>query len=72
MSYLRDHLREEYIEFKCSECGLRLNLWDRRCSKALKTRLTCEKCLAKRFNKTVEEFNEYMEDHFDMRSCLGK
>lgn len=72
MSYLQDHLRSIYLDFNCSVCGRRATQWDKRCSKAIKTQLTCEYCLAKKYNMTVEEFNEYLDDHFDMRSCLGK
>lgn len=61
-----------WLDEYCHACGERLNSWDARCSKALGyRRRTCEKCIAKEYDRTVEELRETLEDFFGMRPCQG-
>lgn len=56
----------------CQSCGSRLNSWDLRCSKALAYRHPlCERCIAKEYDRSQEEFRSYMRDWFGMRPCMG-
>lgn len=63
----------KYIDKECPLCGKRLNTWDVRVCKALgyKNTTVCEECVAKEYDKTVEEFRSVMEAHFGMRPCMG-
>mgnify|MGYP007125814211 CR=1 FL=1 len=61
-----------WLDASCHVCGARLNSWDAKISKALKYKhQTCEKCVAKEYDKTVDEVRDIMEDFFGMRPCQG-
>jgi len=56
----------------CHGCGQELTSWDLRCSKALGYKIpVCEACIAKEYDKTVDEVRNILEDHFGMRPCQG-
>jgi hypothetical protein len=56
----------------CNICDEELTSWDLRCSKALGYKKpVCEKCIAKEYDKTVEELRGTLEDFFGMRPCQG-
>ena len=56
----------------CPVCGGRLNSWDMKIGKALGYKAAiCEKCVAREYNRTVEEIRGTMEDFFGMRPCKG-
>lgn len=62
----------KWLDKKCNLCDMRLNSWDARCSKALAYKYPlCEKCIAKEYDKEVEELRAIMEEWFGMRPCLG-
>ena len=63
--------RSKPSDWTCGSCGKRLTKWDERCCKALRSPMTCENCLAAKFNKSVDEFNEYLTDFYDMFECGG-
>lgn len=53
-------------------CGTELSSWDIRCSKSLAYKVpVCEKCIAKEYDKDVDELRDILEDHFGMRPCQG-
>ena len=56
----------------CTVCGKRMNKWDERCARAVRTPPTCEDCLAKKFNKTVAELVQWLDEVYDIRSCQFK
>jgi len=56
----------------CNLCEKRLNSWDLRCSKALGYKNPiCEGCIAKEYDKTIEELRVIMKSYFGMIPCLG-
>lgn len=56
----------------CHSCGQELTSWDIRCSKALAYKKpVCEACIAKEYDKDVDELRDTMEDFFGMRPCMG-
>lgn len=56
----------------CNACGQELTSWDLRCSKALGYKQpVCETCIAKEYDKTVEELRNTLEGHFGMKPCMG-
>jgi predicted amidophosphoribosyltransferase len=56
----------------CHSCDNELTSWDIRCSKALAYKNPiCEKCIAKEYDKDIEELRAILEDHFGMRPCQG-
>ncbi|MDF1495199.1 hypothetical protein [Caproiciproducens sp. CPB-2] len=62
----------KWLDQNCHICGEQLNSWDARCSKALVYKNPiCEKCIAKEYDKTVDELRDTMEDYFGMRPCMG-
>lgn len=62
----------EWLQNKCPICDSQVNSWDKRLSKALGYKnITCEKCIAKEYDVTVEELRETAEHHFGMTPCLG-
>ncbi len=62
----------KWLDENCHVCGERLNSWDARCSKALAYKhKTCERCIAKEYDRTVEEFRDIMEHHFGLFPCMG-
>lgn len=53
-------------------CGNELTSWDIRCSKALAyKKAVCESCIAKEYDKEIDELRAIFEDHFGMRPCQG-
>ncbi len=62
----------KWLDENCNVCGSRLNSWDARLSKTLGYRnKICEKCIAKEYDKDVEELRATMEDFYGMRPCSG-
>ncbi len=62
----------EHTDIDCNSCGTELTSWDIRCSKALTYKNpVCEKCIAKEYDKTVEELRGTFEEYFGMRPCQG-
>ena len=62
----------QWLDAPCHVCGGRLNSWDKRVSKAVGYKhITCERCIAKEYDKTVEELRGIMEDYFGVRPCQG-
>jgi len=56
----------------CHSCGQELTSWDIRCSKALVYKKPiCEKCIAKEYDKTLDELRDTFEEYFGMRPCMG-
>jgi len=56
----------------CNACDKELTSWDLRCSKALGYKKPiCEKCMAKEYDKTIDELRDTLEDYFGMRPCMG-
>jgi hypothetical protein len=56
----------------CNICEKELSSWDLRCSKSLAYKYpVCEVCIAKEYDKTVEEIRGIMEDFYGMRPCQG-
>lgn len=54
------------------KCKIELTSWDLRCSKSLAYKIPrCEKCIAKEYDKTVEELRGALEDFYGMRPCMG-
>ncbi|UYO61831.1 hypothetical protein LNN31_13710 [Acetobacterium wieringae] len=65
-------MNDKLIQKHCHTCGDQLNTWDARISKSLGyTNPLCENCVAKEYDKTVEELREVFESFFDMRPCMG-
>ena len=61
-----------WLDTPCPVCGGRLNIWDVKIGKALGYKaVICEKCVAREYNRTVEEIRGIMEDFFGMRPCKG-
>jgi len=62
----------KWLDTYCHICGSQLNSWDARCSKALAYKNpVCESCMAKEYDKDVEELRSSLEDWFGMRPCMG-
>lgn len=62
----------KYIDEYCPVCGKQLNTWDVRICKALGYKRTiCEECVAKEYDKTVDELRAVMQSYFGMIPCLG-
>lgn len=60
------------IDEYCNSCGEQLNTWDARISKALAYKYpVCEKCIAKEYDREVDELRSYFERVFGMRPCMG-
>lgn len=72
MSNIRQIKMGQWSDKYCSVCKKRMNKWDERCSRAIRTPPTCENCLAERFGKTVEELNEWLDEVYQIRSCQFK
>jgi len=63
---------EKHTGTYCHSCGEELTSWDKRCSKALAYKNPCcEKCIAKEYDKTVDELRDTLEGHFGMKPCMG-
>lgn len=63
---------EKHTGKHCHSCGKELTSWDARCSKALAYKNpVCETCIAKEYDKTVDELRGTLEDYFGMRPCMG-
>lgn len=61
-----------WLKVPCHVCGEELNTWDLRISHALGYQhVTCEKCVAKEYGKSVQEVRDIMEDHFGLKPCQG-
>ncbi len=61
-----------WLDEPCPICGGRMNSWDVKIGKALGYKNTiCEKCVAKEYNRSVDEIREIMEDYFGIRPCKG-
>lgn len=61
-----------WLDQSCHICGVRLNSWDARLSKALAYKnAVCESCIAKEYDKTPDELRSTMEDFFGLRPCMG-
>ena len=61
-----------WLDEYCHTCGQQLNTWDKRCSKALAYRsLVCESCIAKEYDRTVDDMRDMFEGFFGMRPCMG-
>jgi len=57
---------------KFCHCGRELSSWDLRCSKATAYKTpVCEACIAKEYDKTIDELRSIFEDFFGMRPCQG-
>ena len=56
----------------CVNCQKRMNKWDERCQRALRTAPTCEDCLAKKFNKSIKELNDWLDEVYEIRKCQFK
>ena len=62
----------KWLHLPCHVCGEELNTWDMRISHALGYEyITCEKCVAKEYDKSVEEVRSIMEEHFGLKPCQG-
>lgn len=60
------------VDEHCNSCSSQLNTWDLRLSKALAYRYpVCEKCIAKEYDREVDEMRSYFERIFGMRPCMG-
>ena len=56
----------------CNNCNHELTSWDLRCSKALAYKTpVCEACIAKEYDKTVDELRGTLENYFGERPCQG-
>lgn len=56
----------------CNSCDNELTSWDIRCSKALGYKNpVCETCIAKEYDKTIDELRDTFEEYFGMRPCQG-
>jgi predicted amidophosphoribosyltransferase len=56
----------------CHSCEQKLSSWDLRCSKALAYQNpVCESCIAKEYEKPIEDLRETLESYFGMRPCQG-
>jgi hypothetical protein len=56
----------------CNSCGTELTSWDIRCSKVLGYKNSvCESCIAKEYDKTVEELRGTLEEFFGLMPCQG-
>lgn len=56
----------------CHSCDKELTSWDIRCSKALGYKHeVCEHCIAKEYDKTIDELRDTLEEYFGMRPCQG-
>lgn len=63
---------EKHTGKHCHSCGHELTSWDLRCSKALAYKNpVCECCVAKEYDKTVDELRDTLEDYFGLRPCMG-
>ena len=61
-----------YEEICCPVFGERVNIWDKRISRALGYKaIVCEGCIAKEYGVTVEELRDTMENHFGLVPCPG-
>ena len=72
MANLRAIKMAQWSDKHCKTCGKRMNKWDERCARALRTPPTCEDCLAEKFNKSVEELNDWLDEVYQIRSCQFK
>lgn len=62
----------KWLDENCYNCGVQLNSWDKRCSKALAyCQPMCEACIALEYDMEVEALRSRMEDFFGMRPCIG-
>lgn len=62
----------KWLDEYCHICGEQLNTWDVKCSNALMYRKkTCEKCIAKEYDRDMDALRGYMESYFGMRPCQG-
>jgi predicted amidophosphoribosyltransferase len=60
-----------YNEY-CHVCGKQINSWDKRCSKAIAYKhVTCENCIAKEYDRDIDDFRATMTDVFGIRPCMG-
>ena len=66
---LRDIKMKQWSDKYCKVCKKRMNKWDERCSKALRTQPTCESCLAEKFDKPIDEFVKWLYEVSDIRKC---
>ena len=56
----------------CHSCGHELTSWDLRCSKALAYKSPiCERCIAKEYDKNIDDLRNILEHHFGMTPCMG-
>lgn len=69
---LRDIKMKQWSDKYCRTCGKRMNKWDERCYKALRDPPTCEDCLAVKYEKTVRELNDFLDEWYHIRSCQFK
>lgn len=72
MADLRTIKMAQWSNKYCKLCGRRMNKWDERCSFAMREPPTCEKCLAKKFDKTIEELNQFLDEWYHIRECQFK
>jgi hypothetical protein len=62
----------KWLDKHCHVCGLQLNSWDRKASKALAYKnLVCERCIAEEYDTTPEELRATLEEVFGLRPCMG-
>lgn len=56
----------------CIHCGKQITTWDKRLGKALGYKnTTCENCIAKEYDVTVEELRATAERYFGLIPCFG-
>ena len=65
-------MKLRWLDENCVVCGNRINSWDKRLDNALKYKNpTCESCIAKEYDRSVESLRDYFETYFGMRPCVG-
>lgn len=61
-----------WLDENCSQCGSRLNSFDKRLSKALAYKYACcERCIADEYGMETGSLRRHMERVFGIRPCIG-
>ena len=61
-----------WLDKECNNCGMQLNSWDSRLSKALSYEFpVCECCIAKEYDMDVAVLRSYFENVFGLVPCTG-
>lgn len=59
-------------QYACHVCGGEINSWDFRLTGALNyNHVTCESCIAREYDETVESLRNTVEEFFGMKPCQG-